>query len=418
MLAWTTYLQYTGLAGFFASRAFLSAFTFAMIARYGADIPIINGLTLIINMGNTPEWFTHDITLVVLGTLATMEILSEKIPEVREFMSTFDSYLKAIMAAITSMGIISTTDVGFINGVIESGSGAWIFAMLSGAFVFGLASIRSQFLNLLRESDSEDAIGIQKLISWAEDIYAFLGPLIFLIFPLATTLIIVGIFSLIAWWSKKQVLKEEKRKIKCSSCGEDIFRHSHKCFKCSKQNASMHDVNTFGFSKNTFNDIPETQPIKLVSTGRCPTCASILDTKKKEQQCPCCNDPIFENKILLENFLANQRSRLPIALALCAIFSLVPVIGLIPGIIFYRLYLVAPFRRYLPATQSFVLRWGLRLFIFFLMAIQMIPAVGIIVVPLMAWINFESYRAAFANRYRATTHDLTGSGSSPVLESA
>lgn len=418
MLAWTSYLQYTGMAGFFASRAFLSAFTFAMLARFGGDIPVINNLGLIESLGYTPEWFTHDTTLIVLGILGTLELLSDKIPEVREFMANFDSYLKAIMAAITSMGVLSVKEVGFINDVIESGLGVWIFAMLSGIFVFGLANIRSQFLSLLRESDSEDAIGIQKLISWAEDVYAFFGPFIFIIFPVAVTLIIIGIFSIIAWWCKKQALKEEKKKIECTACGSKIYRHAHKCFNCSAENPTQHDVSIFGFSKNSLNNVPESQPIKLVSTGRCPTCAASLDGSKKDPKCKECDDPIFEREELRERFLANQRLRLPVALAICAAFSLIPVVGLIPGIIFYRLYLVAPFRRYLPATHSFALRWGLRILIILLMALQMIPAVGVFVVPTMAWISFESYRAAFVNRFKISDKNLSDPTATSLPESA
>lgn len=414
MLTWTAVLNSTGLSAFFASRAFLSAFTFAMLARFGDNIPFLQDNWMIQSMTSAPDWFVHDVTLLVLGVLGTLELLSDKIPEVREFMGNFDSYFKAIMGTVTSMGILSAEDMRVIKPILESGLGTWILAMGVGVVVFGLASIRGQFLSLLRESDSDDSLGIQKLISWAEDVYAFFGPLIFILFPVVMTVILLSIFALIGWWSKKRQLREEKLKRECPSCQELIFRHAAKCHKCNTTIENPHSVSVFGFSKNKLNPIPETQSLRLVTAGRCPICAAPLDGGASTVQCGDCSEIVWDDKELKEAFLSNQRSKLPIALIVCALFSFIPVIGLIPGVIYYRLVLVAPFRRYIPTGKSMALRWGIRLLLFLLIAIQIVPAIGTITVPAMAWISFEAYRAAFVNRFKKVDSSISDSDQSPL----
>lgn len=73
---------------------------------------------------------------------------------------------------------------------------------------------------------------------------------------------------------------------------------------------------------------------------------------------------------------------------------MVPVLGLIAGVIYYRLRLVAPFRRYLTFGRSFVTKWMLGLILIALAVLQ-VSFGGIIAVPLMALLNFWFYRSAF-----------------------
>jgi len=83
-------------------------------------------------------------------------------------------------------------------------------------------------------------------------------------------------------------------------------------------------------------------------------------------------------------------------LLVSAILGIVPVLGLIAGVIYYRLRLVAPFRRYLTFGQSFVTKWLLRI-ILLALAILQVSFGGIVAFPLMALLNFLFYRSAFKN---------------------
>lgn len=74
--------------------------------------------------------------------------------------------------------------------------------------------------------------------------------------------------------------------------------------------------------------------------------------------------------------------------------------GLLPAVIYYRMALVAPFRRYIPRGRSLLMKWGLRLLFFALVAIQWIPAVGGVVVPTMALVNYVAWRRLFLSTLR------------------
>ena len=71
------------------------------------------------------------------------------------------------------------------------------------------------------------------------------------------------------------------------------------------------------------------------------------------------------------------------------------MLGVIPGVIYYRLTIVAPFRRYIPVGRGFVLRWGVRLAVVVLVAFQWVPVAGGLAVPIMALISYAAYRTAY-----------------------
>jgi hypothetical protein len=86
----------------------------------------------------------------------------------------------------------------------------------------------------------------------------------------------------------------------------------------------------------------------------------------------------------------------------CFLLGLVPVLGVIPGVILYRLEIVAPFRRYIPAGRNFFLRWGIRLASLVLVAFQWVPLLGGLLLPALALLNYGAYRSAFRERAQAT----------------
>ena len=72
-----------------------------------------------------------------------------------------------------------------------------------------------------------------------------------------------------------------------------------------------------------------------------------------------------------------------------------PVVGLIPGIILYRMTVVAPDRRYLPRGRTLLVRWGVRLAYLFLIFVQLTPVTGTLAVPAMALLGWSAYRRSF-----------------------
>jgi hypothetical protein len=102
------------------------------------------------------------------------------------------------------------------------------------------------------------------------------------------------------------------------------------------------------------------------------------------------DDPRF-----VQAYVAFIDRRVPLVCAACFVLGLIPVLGVIPAVILYRLQIVAPFRRYLPPGRRFLLRWGIRLVSVILVASQWVPLLGGLLLPLLALINYGAYRQAF-----------------------
>jgi hypothetical protein len=102
------------------------------------------------------------------------------------------------------------------------------------------------------------------------------------------------------------------------------------------------------------------------------------------------DDPRFARQ-----YVAFIDRRAPLVCLACFLLGLVPVLGVIPGVILYRLEIVAPFRRYIPPGRNLVLRWGIRLVSLVLVAFQWVPLLGGLLLPAMALINYGAYRNAF-----------------------
>jgi hypothetical protein len=97
------------------------------------------------------------------------------------------------------------------------------------------------------------------------------------------------------------------------------------------------------------------------------------------------------------DYIAAIDRRVPSVLLVCFLLGLIPILGVIPGVIYYRLSIVAPFRRYIPPARGFLLRWGVRLVILILVAFQWVPVAGGFALPAMALINYTAYRTAYRN---------------------
>ena len=119
-----------------------------------------------------------------------------------------------------------------------------------------------------------------------------------------------------------------------------------------------------------------------------------------DQACPACGTGVFDDPAFVTAYDTLVASRVPTVLLVCALLSFFPVIGLIPGIIYYRIAVVAPYRRYIGRGRTFFLRWGVRILFLFLIMFQWVPLLGIAVVPLMAFISHTVYRNSFWKQVR------------------
>ncbi len=396
-----------GSIGMFNSRAFLPAFVTAVSLRYGSSFPIIGNLDLLQATGAEPTWFTHNGTIAALALLALVEASADKMPEAKQVLQGIDKYSKTVLAGLTYMGVVNAVDVQFIDDTLAyAHANAGIFdalpAMLVAAGTFLTTSLRNGVHEIIATADEDDDLGLQNLISWAGDLWAGCGILLLLAFPILMLLVTGGAIGLL-WLIKKYFLyREKKSKAECASCGEPIYRHALACPKCSTKVDKPSKVGIFGQSKKQPAGNLEVQPYRLAAKKRCPVCATRLTGRTVKQTCQACGHPFMEDQEFAEKYASRITRRLPGVLVITALLSLIPVLGLVPGIIYYRLRLVAPFRQYIPRGCTLALKWMIRLFFFILIALQWIPGLGGIVVPLMALTSYTAFKNQF--------HKLAGIG--------
>src|ERR1700722_18650872 len=122
-----------GSSSLFSTRIFLPALLTALLLRFGPDVPIIHHLGLLTYVQHgQPTWFTSNASLIVLTILSVLEILAQKNPEARRILTEVDVYLKPAVAALASMGFMSSQDAGFVNRTVHTaGFGEAIFPLIS-----------------------------------------------------------------------------------------------------------------------------------------------------------------------------------------------------------------------------------------------------------------------------------------------
>ena len=389
-----------GISGLFASRAFLPAFVSAVVLRWGDHFPFLQNIEFLQNVGGgEPTWFTNGYVITALGVLSILEIGATKIPEAEEALESVSKYLKTGMVAATYFGFLSTADQQYIEGnllVMQAGFLANVWGIISTANTYITAGIRSGIMELLFEADEDDSLGLRKLIAWAEDAWAIIGFFWLIIYPIVV-LIILGVLLGGAFLLQKYFhYKEERSKVTCESCGAQNYPCATECHNCHTPVPKPVTVGLFGQSKNDkpVDDIAR-HKLRLAEKKRCPACGTRLEERNPRQKCETCGHELFSDSAFVDDYLSMVGNRLIPVLLICLALSFIPFIGLVIGVIIYRVQLVAPFRRYIPLHRSFFIKWMIRLLFFILIAVQLIPGVGAAVVPLMAIISYRSYRKSF-----------------------
>lgn len=379
-----------GMVGVFPSRAFIPAFVVALAMRLGQESEQIQSLGL-----TGPTWFTHDATLIILGVLSALELAATKSPEIREFLNEFDGYVKAAMTFIVTTGVLSASDVKTVEAIRQAGFGAWVFAAFLAAGVFFLAGLRNATLRLLSELDEDDDLGIQGLISWVEDLWTVFGVLLLVFYPLIMLTLAALFFLSIYLIGKYFRHREEQSKTPCPSCSQPVYPTALCCASCKADLKETRGVGLFGRALSAPVADRDRHQLTLVEYKRCPACAGHLTERTPKQTCAACGHVLMGEKAFAERYLAHVDARLPKVLGVSLAFSFIPVVGAIPAIIYSRLALVAPFRRYIPMGIGCVVKWMVRLVNLVLILLQVVPFLGALMMPIMALLNYWAYRQVY-----------------------
>lgn len=396
---------------FFATRPFLVTLLIALLARFT-------------DMLTAPAWFVSNEALAVMGGLAIIEVLGSK-TDLGRYLDEFTPLAKGILSFLLVLILVLPTLDGnpanfgpleerFLASVDSSQWGiewlqwgiALIGSVLTSGSVWLLGWLRSGILSALVDLDEEDDIGVQGYFSWFEDFWTIIGTLIAFFFPLFA-LSIYGATILLLFLVQRYVDHiQEKRKLACTSCDQPMLATALYCPHCDQPNLKPHAVGVFGQSLDEPSTDPHEHYHRLLTRKRCPSCATRLPERLIQQTCKACGTVTFANSAELDDYLAKLRQALPQTLAICFALSFVPILGILPGVIYYRLTFISSFRGYLQRPVVFFLRVTLLIFNLLLISIQWIPFLGAISIPIMCLTNYWLYRAMLV---RSGTKRLSGS---------
>lgn len=385
-----------GLPMLFASRVFLPAFAAAFTLRFGSQMGFDTG-ALAAMAPDAPSWFLSDACIGLLGFLSLCELIANRSQGAREILAMTDQYGKPALAGLTGLGLLSAADADFAARALQQQAGVASIAMVAGiaAATFYLASWRATVLEQLHDADGDDDSGVLGFLSWGEDFFSVFGIVLLILAPFlalgALALVGAGLYAL----RRRAELREEASKAPCGSCGAPRYRAAVKCPACAAPNPAPARLNFLGVASDAPVPDPSRQPLLLAMSKRCPACAARLTERSPHQSCACCGDLLFHTPGFRDAYDRALLKRLPGVLAVCSLLGLVPVLGLLAGVLYYKFSLIAPYRRYLPRGYAFGVRWGLRLLFVGLFFVQWVPLVGAAAVPLMAAANFVAFRGVF-----------------------
>jgi Zn finger protein HypA/HybF involved in hydrogenase expression len=320
---------------------------------------------------------------------AVMELLALHLPEGALFwLATLGPGV-----AIATTGAISNADLvaqsGVLGWLVTLVAGGW--ALLMGFGTWLLATVRQGVIELISDLDDGDSLGLMRIVSLAEGGWTVVLMIILVTLPMLALglagLTILSLFLIRKWFERR----EERSKVACPTCSHPMFPTALFCPSCRQPNPAPHNVGMFGQVKTTLVSDPTAHRIQLTARKRCPSCATRLPEKVIHQSCPSCATVTFDDISAVNSYLRALDKRLPATLIICGVLGAVPLLGLVPGIIYYRLSLIASLRTYIPSAVGCFTRWGIRLATLVLIALQPF-FLGWLTLPAMALLNYVVYR--------------------------
>jgi hypothetical protein len=385
-----------GFVPLFASRVFLPAFLFLLFINFPDWFPFIS-----FDASMHQEGFLSSKWLVFLvGTLALIEIIADKTPEFQEFIIGVEKVIKPAMYVLVNLQILDISTVKILDSIQYSSfhlSFSSVIALSGGIGVLVLHSWRSQLLNYLVELDSDDSLGIRKLISYLEDSFAFFSFFILLISAFFGV-VLLGIFSMVVFLMKSRFDKSFAIQTKnCEVCGVQIHKAAVKCYSCHHSQVSVNTINVVGrVLKKHVIDYPK-HKFHLLSLGKCPVCTTKLPRRLYHQNCSKCNNSV-DRELSREEYLSIISKRNYKILFLSFIIGFVPFLGFIVSIIIFNLYILSPLKRYLPKSTNWLNKITSRIILFIFISIGIF--LGFLIAPIYNSIRYFQILQSFKRENR------------------
>jgi hypothetical protein len=384
-----------GSIGPFSTRVFLPAFLTALLLRFGGHIPVLCHLGMLAEAQHAPpNWFTSDAALWILGTLSVVEIFAHKSATLRTLLHEFDLYLKPALALLTSFGVLRTTDAQFVQqNFSHAGAFDIVIPLLSAVGTFHVARRRRNVATALY--NLVEGTPLASVISWLEDAWAAFGIFLIALFPIFVLVMIALMTGMLLLVRRQIRAGEEQSKVLCAACGASIYSCAAVCPSCKQAVAQPAAVGILGFAKPYPTGDAAGHPFRLVEKRRCAACAAHRSARRWAEPCASCGNAAISDPQFALAYMEFVRRRLPMVLSVCLIMGMVPVIGLIVGTIYFQIELVLPFVPYLSLGHRFWRRLGLGILFVVMIFLQAVPIVGGLVLPIMAYVSYATYRNAF-----------------------
>ena len=355
-----------------------------------------------------PEWMQTPWFIALTFILALVENMMNRSPELQDIWNMTEAKLKAVFSFIICFVLIKGDPLLLIEHLKEEGistdfggffSVEYVWSFIIGSLTWLLCKIRSGVYAFLIEIDDSDSMGMRKLLGRIEGGMGIFGPLIFIILP-SLALMAAGVALLIIvalrLWVKRTELKHS---VACDSCQHINHLSALHCGQCERRLEHVLAVGFMGLSKrDTPMEDVQQHKLDLLRVKRCPHCAAASSEKKVDMDCGVCKKPLFASAEEVNDYLRSIRKRLAKTLVVTSIFGFIPIVGLIPGIIFYRLYLVAGLRNYVSKGSNFFIRLLLRILFIFLIIYQLTPIIGFAAIPIMALANYLLYSGSIRSQ--------------------
>ncbi len=422
-MGFQVFFQTIGMTPAFAGRPFFAMFLLAMIGR---------GWSQQTGLGE-PAWFFSETTLIITGLLALLEVGANYDETARLMLRDIDTYVKPGAHFIATFPIVDEQTLILLNqlsGVLPSDGMLGPFQLSALGAVGGLSGIFGQLghlvaiiwsvvvagttwlmtsmwhnlLSILTDADEDDSIGLGGVVHWLETAWTGIWMVVFVFILGAAVAVIIslvalGALALIGFLFR---MGEKRAIIPCHFCPATIHPHALICPQCRQSNPHPCRVGLFGQAKREIITDRNLHQLQLLSRKRCPACADRLKERTVQQMCITCGEAAFAHPQAVQHYLGWVGGRLPTTMLITAGLGFVPILGLGPALIYYRLALIAPLRGYVPRTVGCVTTWGMRLASLILSTLQVF-GLGVFTVPLLCWLHFSVYRQVISGDMRRMT---------------
>ncbi len=348
-----------------------------------------------------PTWFTHPLTVGVLGLLALAELLAQRDPDLRQFLhEDLVLWCRPLMTALLVFGFLSPAqaqEARTWGGALGYGV-PLLGTTAAGGLTLFLASAQAGLHRTLASLDEDDDLGLQTLLNWAQESFVVLMVVLSLFSLFLGGILVLGGLVALVGVSRLLARYEARRVHACPACGtQGIPNAAPACRKCGAPQEAVGSLGILGqtTTHRVLGEALEDHRWTLLEHRRCPGCASPIPPGF-HSPCAACGRSLWENAWSPRAYLARVEGRT--GWALQALVCLVPVLGWITISLWNQVRLIRPLRAHLGWERRFLdrylaalVRLPLRLLLLFLSAVPGVSALLVVI----AWARYRACRRMF-----------------------